>query len=108
MYMNVCVCVYGVVERDGGIFNQVFQRGPDIWILNKFIGTLIDCLSICAVLAKYFIYCCKVKDCLPNIMSFKQKLKRYKSVELYSKFIYAEKKAEKITVRWSVLGPLLE
>ena len=89
----MCVCVYGVVERDGGIFNQVFQRGPDIWILNKFIGTLIetDCLSICAVLAKYFIYCCKVKDCLPHIMSFKQKLKRNKSVELYSKFMQRKK-----------------
>lgn len=90
--------------------NINFVLAPDIWILNKFIGTPIetDCLSICAVLAKYFIYCCKVKDCLPNIMSFKQKLKSYKSVELYSKFMYSEKKAEKITVRWSVLGPLLE
>ena len=67
-----------------------FVLAPDIWILNKFIGTPIetDCLSICAVLAKYFIYCCKVKDRLPNIMSFKQKLKSYKSVELYSKFMY--------------------
>ena len=90
--------------------NINFILAPDIWILNKFIGTPIetDCLSICAVLAKYFIYCCKVKDCLPNIMLFKQKLKSYKSVELYSKFMYSEKKAEKITVRWSVLGPLLE
>ena len=77
--------------------NFNFVLAPDIWILNKFIGTPIetDCLSICAVLAKYFIYCCKVKDCLPNIMSFKQKLKSYKPVELYSKFMYSEKKAEK-------------
>ena len=59
------------------------------------------------MLTKYLIYCCKVKDCLPNIMPFKQKLKSYKSVELYSKFMYAEKKTEKITVRWPVLRPLL-
>ena len=83
---------------------------PDTWILNSFIGTPIemDCLSICAILAKYYIYCCKIKSCLPSIMSLKQKIKSYSNIELYSKFMYTEKKAEKITVRWSVLGHLLE
>ena len=77
--------------------NTNFILAPDTWILNKFIGTRIeiDCLSICAILAKYYIYCCKIKNSSPSIMSFKQKLKSYSSLELYSKFMYAEKKAEK-------------
>ena len=87
-----------------------FAMVPDTWILNSFIRTPIemDCLSICAILANYYIYCCKIKKCLPSIMSFKQKIKSYSSIELYSKFMYTEKKAEKITVRWSVLRHLLE
>ena len=91
--------------------NINFVLASDTWILNKFIGTPIeiDCLSGCATLAKYYIYCCKIKSSSPSIMSFKQKLKSYSSLELYSKFMYAEKKkAEKIKVRWSVIRRILE
>ena len=79
-------------------------------ILNKFTGSPIeiDCLTICAILAKYYIYCCKIKKCMPNITSFKQRIKVYSSIELYSKYMYTEKKAGKLTARWSCLKQILD
>ena len=72
-------------------------------MLNQFTGTPTenDCQSMCAILAKHFIYCCKMKNCLPG--SFKQKLKSYCSVELYAKSMYSEKKTCKSTARWSLM-----
>ena len=81
--------------------NINFILAPDKWMLNQFTGTPTenDCQSMCAILAKHFIYCCKMKNCLPDIRSFKQKLKSYYSVELYAKSMYSEKKACKTTAR---------
>ena len=82
---------------------------PDKWMLNQFTGTPTenDCQSMCAILAKHFIYCCKMKNCLPDIRFFKHKLKSYCSVELYAKSMYSEKKAGKITARWSLMKTMI-
>ena len=90
--------------------NISFNLEPEKWFLNRFSGTHTenDCLSIYAIIAKYYIYCCKVKGNIPDINVFKQKLKSYRSVELYSKFMYSEKKAEKIRIKWLVMRPLFE
>ena len=90
--------------------NIHYLMTPDTWILNKFTGSPIeiDCLTICAILAKYYIYCCKIKKCMPNITSFKQRIKVYSSIELYSKYMYTEKKAGKFTARWSCLKQILD
>ena len=90
--------------------NISFNLEPEKWFLNRISGipTENDSLSICAIIAKYYIYCCKVKGNIPDINVFKQKLKSYCSVELYSKFMYSEKKEEKIRRRWLVMRPLFE
>ena len=89
--------------------NINFTMAPDKWMLNQFTGTPTekDCQSMCAILAKHFIYCCKMKNCLPDIRFFKHKLKSYCSVELYAKSMYSEKKAGKITARWSLMKTMI-
>ena len=90
--------------------NIVLDLEPDKWILNQFTGTPteIDCLSLCAIIAKHYIYCCKIKGNLPNITVFKKKLNSYRAKELYSKYRYSEKKAENIESRWLIIRPLFD
>ena len=50
--------------------NISFNLEPDKLILNRFSSTPTEnnCLSICAIIAKCYIYCCKVKGNIPDII----------------------------------------
>ena len=69
-------------------------------MLNCYSCHLPQCVNICSLLDKKYLYACTIKNALPTVEGYHTMLKNYKNVDLASCFLLSTTKANQIKENW--------
>ena len=64
--------------------NLKLDMDPFVCKFNCYSGDLPQCVNICSLLAKKYLYACKIKNSLPTAEGYHTMLKKHKNVDLAS------------------------
>jgi hypothetical protein len=67
--------------------NLKLDMDPFVCKFNCYSGDLPQCVNICSLLAKKYVYACKIKNSLPTVEGYHTMLKKYKNVDLASCYL---------------------
>ena len=69
-------------------------------MLNCYSCDLPQCVNICSLLDKKYLYACIIKNALPTVEGYHTRLKNNKNVDLALCYLLSTTKANKIKEHW--------
>lgn len=81
-------------------------RTPIIMFLGILDNEYENVINFLFLMIKYYVYMCKSKKKIPQIIEWKTHIFHYRNVEMYGLHIYSNHKQITINQKWNFIGRL--